>query len=85
MVSDFSCFVFDGLAVVFELINTTLSVESAKEYMDESRINAIAETVNRRIQNLMQLSVAQAPAQADSTEDDVEENIAEDYSQKVNM
>lgn len=85
LVSDFSWIGFDRLADVDELITTTLSAEGAKEYMDESRIKAIAETVNRRIQNLMQLSMTQAPAQADSTEDDVEENIAEDYSPKMTM
>ena len=53
--------------------------------MDDGRIKAIAETVNRRIQNLQQLSMMQAPVQTDSTEDDVEENIAQDYSQKMTM
>ena len=68
-----------------ELITRTLSADGAKEYMDDNRIRAIAETTNRRIQNLMQLSMAQAPVQTDSTEDDVEENIAEDYSPKMTM
>jgi len=53
--------------------------------MDEGRIKAIAETVNRRIQNLMRLSITQAPAQADTNEDDVEENIAANYSPKMTM
>ncbi len=81
LVSDFSWIDFDRLADVDE----TLSAEGAKEYMDESRIKAITETVNRCIQNLMQLSMTQAPALTDSTEDDVEEDIAEDYSSKMTM
>ena len=85
LVSDFSWIDFDSLADVDELITRTLSADGAKEYMDDNRIRAIAETTNRRIQNLMQLSMAQAPVQTDSTEDDVEENIAEDYSPKMTM
>ena len=85
LVSDFSWIDFDSLADVDELITRTLSADGAKEYMDDNRIRAIAETPNRRIQNLMQLSMAQAPVQTDSTEDDVEENIAEDYSPKMTM
>ena len=84
-VTDFSWIEFDRLADVDELITKTLSAEGAKEYMDDGRIKAIAETVNRRIQNLQQLSMTQAPVQTDSTEDDVEENIAEDYSPKMTM
>ena len=85
LVSDFSWIDFDRLADVDELITKTLSVDGAKEYMDAGRIKAIAETVNRRIQNLIQLSMTQAPVQTDSIEDDVEENIAENYSPKMTM
>ncbi len=85
LVSDFSWIDFDRLADVDELIIKTLSADDAKEYMDDDRIKAIAETVNRRIQNLMQFSMTRAPIQTDSTEDDVEENIAEDYSPKTTM
>lgn len=63
----------------------TLSAEGAKEYLDESRMKAITETVNWRIQNLMQLSMTQIPLQADSTEDDVEEDIAAAYVPKMTM
>ncbi len=85
LVTDFNWIDFDRLADVDNLITKTLSAEGAKEYMDDGRIKAIAETVNRRIQNLQQLSMMQAPVQTDSTEDDVEENIAQDYSQKMTM
>ena len=83
LVSDFSWIDFERLSDVEELITNTLSAEGAKEYMDDNRIKAMVETANRRIQNLMQLSMTQAPVQTNSTEDDVEENIAQDYSQKM--
>ncbi len=79
LVSDFSWIDFDSLFDVEEMIIKTLSEEDAKEYIDESRIRAIVETVNRRIKNLQQISITQTPVQINSTEDDVEENIAKDY------
>lgn len=85
LVSDFSWINFARLADVEDLITATLSAEDAQEYLDESRIKAITETVNRRIQNLLQLSMTQSLLQADSTEDDVEEDIAETYFQKMTM
>ena len=85
LVSDFSWIDFDRLSDVDELITKTLSAEGAKEYIDESRIKAIVETVNRRIQNLLHLSMAQVSVQTDSTEDDVEKDTAEDYTPKLTM
>ena len=85
LVSDFSWIDFERLSDVEELITNTLSAEGAKEYMDDNRIKAIVETANRRIQNLMQLSMTQAQVQTNSTEDDVEENIAQDYSPKMTL
>ena len=83
LVSDFSWIDFDSLADVGDLIKQTLSADGAREYIDESRIQAIVETVNRRIQNLLQLSMIQTPVQTDSTEDDVDKDIAQDYSPKI--
>ena len=83
LVSDFSWINFDRLTAVKELITSVLTIDGAEEYMDDSRIRAIAETVNRRIQNLLQLSMTQTPVQAFSTEDDVEKDIAEDYTPKM--
>ncbi len=80
LVSDFSWIDFDSLTDVGELITNTLSSEEAKEYIDENRIHAIVEAVNRRIQNLRQISMEQLPGQSDFTQDDVEENRAKDYS-----
>lgn len=83
LVSDFSWIDFASLADVDDLIKQTLSADGAKEYIDESRIQAIAEAVNRRIQNLLQLSMIQTPVQTDSTEDDVDKDIAQDYFSKI--
>lgn len=85
LVTDFSWIDFDRLSDVRELIVKTLSDEDAKEYMDESRVNAIADTVEQRIRRLLSLSQTQISAQIDSTEDDVVENIAEDYSSKMSL
>jgi len=85
LVSDFSWINFDRLTAVKELITSVLTIDGAEEYMDDSRIRAIAETVNRRIQNLLQLSMTQTPVQAFSTEDDVEKDIAEDYTPKMEL
>lgn len=83
LVSDFSWIHFENLDDVEELITSTLSVEGAKEYIDDNRVKAIAHTTRQRIQNLMRLSMTQIEVLADSTMDDVEENIAEDYSRQM--
>jgi len=85
LVTDFSWIDFDRLSDVRELIVKTLSDEDAKEYMDENRVNAIADTVEQRIRRLLSLSQIQVSAQIDSTEDDVVENTAEDYSSKMSL
>ena len=49
------------------------------DYMDKTRIDAIAETVQKRISYLSQLAASYEPEVNASTEDDVEENIAQSY------
>lgn len=79
LVSDFGWIDFGKLSDVKNLIAKTLSAGNTKEYADESRIKAIAETVDRRIQTLLRFSTVQAPVQTQSTTDDVKEDIAESY------
>ena len=67
------------------LILDTLSADGARDYLDEGRIEAIADSVEKRIQHLKPISMTHAAAQDDSTEDDVEEDVAEDYSPKMGM
>ncbi len=83
LVSDFSWIDFDALKDVKELIANALV--GAEEYIDENRVRAVTESVERRIGNLYQLSMSQAPTQEHSTDDDVEEDIAEDYTPKMEL
>ena len=50
----------------------------AKDYVDRERVEAIAASVNQRIQMLETFILTQQP-QVDSTENDVEENAAAAY------
>lgn len=50
----------------------------AEEFIDHERVEAIAASVNRRIQTLGDFLLIQQP-QADSTENDVERNVAAEY------
>lgn len=53
----------------------------AEEYVDRDRVEAIAVSVNQRIQMLETFILTQQP-QMDSTEDDVEKNVAAEYEIK---
>ena len=85
LVSDFSWIDFDRLADADGLIESVLSAEGTEEYMDESRLSAIMESVKQRIESLSQLSVSRTAVQEHSTEDDVEENIAADYAPETDL
>lgn len=50
----------------------------AEEFIDQERVEAIASSVNRRIQTLEDFRLTQHP-QADSTENDVERSVAAEY------
>ena len=66
-----------------EVIKEVLSSDGAEEYIDESRINAITDGVEKRIEMLRQLALLERPVQADTAEDDVAEDIAEDYTMNM--
>lgn len=85
LVTDFNWIDFDRLSDVRQLIVETLSAEGTEDYIDERRIEAIADAAQVRIRHVQELSMAQTVAQADSVEDDVAENIAEDYSPRQSM
>ena len=59
--------------------------DGAREYMGESRIEAIADAANQRIQRVQELSMTQKHTQMDSVADDVMKDIAEDYMPKMTM
>lgn len=85
LVRDFSWIRFDRLQDVHEMIVDVLSTEEAADYMDASRIEAIAESVDRRIQHLMDIAQSEQETTCITTENDVEENIAASYNQTINM
>lgn len=83
LVTSFDWIDFERLSDVGDLIIRVLSAEGARDYLDEYRIQMIAQSVQRRIGNLIQLAQTHRPAQTMSAEDDVEEDIAEDYTPKM--
>lgn len=85
LVTDFTWINFDALKDMGTAAEQQLTVAGAEEYMDASRIRAIAEGILRRIEHVRLLSAAQAPQQEDSTEDDVQENIAQSYGPKMDL
>lgn len=85
LVTDFSWINFERLVDVDRLIESVLTEEGTEDYMDETRIRAITESVRRRIEKLFQLAISHTPTQEYTTEDDVEENIASDYARKMEL
>lgn len=85
LVTSFDWIDFNALSGISEYITELLSCEGAVDYINESRIRAIAAGVERRINNLNQFAVAHTAECKDTTDDDVEEDIAEDYTPKMNM
>ena len=83
LVSDFGWIDFENLSDVGEVIKEVLSSDGAEEYIDESRINAITDGVEKRIETLRQLALSERPVQTDTAEDDVAEDIAEDYTMNM--
>ena len=83
LVSDFGWIDFENLSDVGEVIKEVLSSDGAEEYIDESRINAITDGVEKRIEMLRQLALSERPVQTDTAEDDVAEDIAEDYTMNM--
>ena len=85
LVTDFDWIDFDRLSDVDKLIFGVLSCEEAADYIDEGRIHAITESVQRRIGHLQELAMTQTPQQLDTTEDDVREEVAADYAPKMEL
>ena len=85
LVSSLDWIDFGRLSDVKEWITETLSADGAEDYIDETRIRAITDSVGNRIQNLSQFAVMHTQAQTISTEGDVEEDMAADYSPRLGM
>lgn len=83
LVSSFEWIDFEKLYDVKELIADTLMIGEASDYIDEARVKAIADTVEKRIRQVSELAMSHTPMQTISTEDDVEENVAKSYGTKM--
>lgn len=60
--------------------------KSAIDFISTDRVEAIIQSVEKRIQVLHELALSHQPMDiADTVENDVEENIAEDYTPKMTM
>ena len=80
LVSSFEWIDFDKLSDIRKIIIEILSTDGALDYMNDARTRAIADSVDKRIRYLEEISMTHMPKHVESVEDDVEENIAEDYS-----
>lgn len=86
LVSSFEWLDFNKLKDVRELVAEVLSADGAADYIDENRIQAISDAVQRRIDKLHEITMTHQPLTAEiGTGDDVEEDIAEDYGPKMGM
>lgn len=82
LVTSFDWIDFSKLYDAGDMVREVFSDPRAKELISENRKEAIAQMVERHIENLQTIAESHAP-QEDSTEDDVEVNIAEDYLPKM--
>lgn len=83
LVSSFDWINFEKLMDVGELITDIFDMDGASDYMDESRVSAIADSVKKRIRHLEEFAMVHTRAEVSSTEDDVEQNVAETYGLKM--
>jgi len=58
-------------------------MEGASDYVDETRVKAIGDTVQKRINALFDMSIKYVISENISTDNDVEENIVESYGSKM--
>ena len=79
LVSSFDWIDFDALTDVKDLIENVLSDPNAEAYMEESRIEMIANLACRRIRKLEALAESKDRVQIIDSEGDVEENVAAEY------
>lgn len=79
LVSSFDWIDFSKLDDVPDMIVDVLSDENARDYMEESRIRAIAELTRKRIEYVKKLAESQERSQTIDLNDEVTENVAEDY------
>lgn len=86
LVSSFDWFDLSRLSDVDDVIRDVFSQNVVENFVDEKRIEAIVNSVKRRIRNLEQIIIERSSksflVDSSSTKNDVVENVAEDYSDK---
>ncbi|MCC8161619.1 MAG: HipA domain-containing protein [Lachnospiraceae bacterium] len=85
LVTSFDWLDLSRLSDVGELITEVLSDENAADYIDQRRIMAIRDSVQRRIRNLAEFAQSFRSQGELTTADDVKENIAADYGSKMTL
>ncbi len=85
LVTSFDWLDLSRLSDVGELITEVLSDENAADYVDQRRITAIRDSVQRRIRNLAEFTQSFRSQGELTTADDVKENIAADYGSKLTL
>ena len=85
LVSSFDWIDFEKLNGIGDEINSVFSSSGAENYLDDARIKAITDSVQKRIDVLYGMAMKMREKIAfDDINDDVTENIAEDYAHKSN-
>lgn len=82
LVSSFDWIDFSKLSEAGDMVREVFSDPRAKELISANRKEAIAQMVERHIENLQTIAESHTPRE-DSTQGDVEENVAEDYIPKM--
>ena len=73
---------FSALKGVGKMITDILSDENTKNYMEENRINTIAESVERRIEAIEAPVKSKTRKEVVNNDDEVGNNVAASYGNK---
>ena len=79
LVSSFDWVDFDKLSYIENTIRDVFEINGAAEYVEKARINAIADSVKKRIHYLEEFAENHTQAEIRDTRNDVAENIAKSY------
>lgn len=79
LVSSFDWIDFNAISDIKEFIICTLSEKNAREYMDNERIQVIANLTEKRIKEVKAFAMNNKNSSNDSLEDEVTKNIAAKY------
>ena len=80
LVKSFEWLELNNLHDIDEIVASSFIGENIEDYIDKKRIEAITESVKKRIEKLREIISKNSSSETDSTANDVKENIAEDYT-----